>query len=90
VTLCKCAVVYPDTATRIHGSCAACKGRGVVETPVSRAQWDALFAAGWRVVEGRRGRVDMTHDRYRVARIETALWLMEHDRKAAKAAEVRR
>ncbi len=87
MTLCECAVVYPDDAHRIRGFCAACKGRGVVETHVTRAQWDALFAAGWDV--DRRG--VLRHPLYGSGRVETALWLMEDDaRKAAKAAEVRR
>lgn len=87
MTLCECAVVYPDEPQRIRGYCAACKGRGVVGTQTTRAQWDALVAAGWEV--DRRGA--LRHDRYGSARIETALWLTEHDaRKAARAAEVRR
>jgi len=86
VTLCECAVVYPDDAHRIRGYCAACEGRGVVATQTTRAQWDALVAAGWRVEGGA-----LRHRLYGTARIETALWLTEHDaRKAARAAEVRR
>lgn len=87
MTLCPCAVVYPDDAARVRGSCAACGGRGVVATPVARGQWDALVAAGWRVD----GHGVLRHADYGTARVETALWLTESDkRKAARAAEVRR
>ena len=87
MTLCECAVVYPDAPQRVRGHCEACRRTGVVETQTTRAQWDALVAAGWEV--DRRGA--LRHDRYGSARIETALWLTEHDaRKAARAAEVRR
>lgn len=87
MTLCECAVVYPDEPQRVRGYCEACECRGVIATPVTRAQWDALFAAGWDV--DRRG--VLRHADYGTARVETALWLTESDkRKAAGAAEVRR
>lgn len=86
MTLCECAVVYPDAPQRVRGYCEACRRTGVVETRATRAQWDAMLAAGWRVEGGA-----LRHDRYGSARIETALWLTEHDaRKAARAAEVMR
>lgn len=83
MTLCECATVYPDTATRVHGrpECQACGGRGVVATRVTRAQWDAMFAAGWAVDAGG----EMRHGRYGRGRVETALALTESDARAKGA-----
>lgn len=86
MTLCPCAVVYPDSPQRVRGFCEACKRTGVVETRATRAQWDALFAAGWDV--DRRG--VLRHPVYGAGRVETALWLAEHDARKAAVATIAR